>query len=52
MKGEWILADVNVGRLSGLENKLVLSFKLAVDMVRDAIWHFVNYVDSLAFLKI
>ena len=46
----WVSTNIHVGRLSGLENKLVCSFKLAIDMVMDVIWEFVKYADGSAFL--
>ena len=37
----WILT--NAERLCGWENKLVCSFIFAVEMIKDAVWEFMNY---------
>ena len=42
---EWVLVDVYVSELSGLKNKQVCCLKLAVEMVGDGIWEFVDYAD-------
>ena len=35
------LTDVETGGVSGLEDELVCSFKLAADVVRGGVWQFV-----------
>ena len=39
------LPDVDTGRLSGLKYKLICSFKLVADMIRDGIRELVNDMD-------
>ena len=43
----WVLANVYVMRLSGLEEKLACSFILAANMVRVGIQEFVKHADRL-----
>ena len=43
--------DVYAGRLSGLVDKLVCSYKLAADMIGSGVQEFVNYMDRAKFLK-
>ena len=45
-----VLVDSHAGRLFGLEDRLLCSFKLAADMSRSAIREFVNYANGPAFL--
>ena len=45
------LTDVETGGVSGLEDKLVCSFKLAADVLWGGIWYFVYDTDRTAFLE-
>ena len=42
----WVLTDVYAKIVSGLEIKVVCSFKLAANVVSSGIWKFVNYSDG------
>lgn len=51
-KMRWILAGVYAKRMSGFEEKLICSFKFAVNILKTCVCKFMNDKDGPTFLKI